>query len=271
MSYSWISFLTDYGVEDGFVAACHGVIGRIAPTVRVVDVTHAVPPQDVRRGAAVLAQTLPYLPPAVHVGVVDPGVGTVRRAVAVAAGDSVLVGPDNGLLVEAAEALGGVRAVRELTNEELFVRPVSRTFHGRDIFCPVAAHLATGTPLDEVGPVVDPATLERLAPPYVSVSDDGRSLAAEVVAVDHFGNLQLPVAAIPPAWQPGDRVAIADGRGATAYATVGRTFGDVPAGELVVFVDSAGFVAIAANGGRADRALGVASGATVHITASSGQ
>ncbi len=97
-SFDCISFLTDYGLEDGFVAACHGVAARIVPGIRLIDITHLVPPGDVRRGAAVLAQTLPYLPPGVHVAVVDPGVGTARRGVAVAAGDSILVGPDNGLL-----------------------------------------------------------------------------------------------------------------------------------------------------------------------------
>ena len=114
MSYGWVSFTTDYGTADGFVAAVKGVIAGIAPDARVLDVTHQVPPQDVRRGAAVLAQTAPWLPPAVHLAVVDPGVGTDRRGVAVVAGRSVLVGPDNGLLLPAASALGGVRAAYEL-------------------------------------------------------------------------------------------------------------------------------------------------------------
>src|SRR5580704_13028542 len=115
--YNHLSFLTDYGLEDGFVAACHGVAARIAPATRIIDITHLVPPGDVRRGAAVLAQTVTSMPPAVHVAVVDPGVGTARRAIAVRAGDGILVGPDNGLLSWAIGALGGVRCAFALTNE----------------------------------------------------------------------------------------------------------------------------------------------------------
>ena len=110
MAYDWISVTTDYGLRDGFVAACHGVIARLAPAVRVIDVTHEVPPQDIRHGAMALAQTVPFLPEAVHVAVVDPGVGTARLGVVVVAEDGLLVGPDNGLLLPAAQALGGVRA-----------------------------------------------------------------------------------------------------------------------------------------------------------------
>src|SRR3984885_14983302 len=149
--YQYMSFLTDYGLEDGFVAACHGRGARIAPAASIIDITYLVPPGDVRRGAAVLAQTVAYLPPAVHVAVVDPGVGTVRRAIAVAAGGSVLGGPDNGLLSWAMAALGGASQAVQLTNGELWLHPVSATFHGRDIFMPVAAHLAAGTALTEVG------------------------------------------------------------------------------------------------------------------------
>ena len=115
MNYDWVSFTTDYGTDDGFVAACEGVIARVAPPVRVLHVSHTVPAQDVRRGAALLAQTAPYLPPAVHLAVVDPGVGTERRGAVLVAAEGVLVGPDNGLLVPAAEALGGVREAYELT------------------------------------------------------------------------------------------------------------------------------------------------------------
>src|SRR6516165_3972758 len=150
-SFDSLTCLTDYGLEDGFVAACHGTAARIAPDARIIDITHLVQPGDVRRGAAVLAQTVSYLPPAVHVAVVDPGVGTARRAIAVAAGDSILVGPDNGLLSWAMAALGGGKAAVQLTNGELWLHPVSATFHGRDIFMPVAAHLAAGLQLAAAG------------------------------------------------------------------------------------------------------------------------
>src|ERR671939_426163 len=140
--YGWISLTTDYGTFDGFVAACHGAIARIAPDVRVIDVTHHVPPADVSRGAAVLAQTVPSLPPSVHVAVVDPGVGTARRGVAIQAGDGVLVGPDNGLLPPAAQALGGIRRAVVLDRRDWMAATVSPTFHGRDVFAPVAARIA---------------------------------------------------------------------------------------------------------------------------------
>ncbi|NJC68283.1 SAM-dependent chlorinase/fluorinase [Planosporangium thailandense] len=256
--YDWISFTTDYGLSDGFVAACHGVIARIAPAVRVIDVTHQVPPSDVSRGAAVLAQTVPHLPPAVHVAVVDPGVGTARRGVAIEAAQGLLVGPDNGLLPAAAEALGGIRGVVSLDDPEWFASPVSPTFHGRDIFAPVAARLATGTALYDAGAEVDPATLVRLPEPAVMVGEDW--LEAEVTTVDRFGNVQL-AAPGETLDRLGERVRIGG-----LHARRAVTFGDAPPGALVVYVDSADRVAIAINGGRAVVALGVAPGDLVHLT-----
>ena len=158
MGFEWISMTTDYGVDDGFVAVCKGVIARLAPHVRTIDITHTVPPQDVRRGASVLAQTAPYLPPAVHLAVIDPGVGTSRRGLVLVAGGSMLVGPDNGLLVPAADSLGEIESGYELANPEYWLPSVSPTFHGRDVFAPVAAHLASGVPPDKLGPPVEPST-----------------------------------------------------------------------------------------------------------------
>ncbi|MFD6608822.1 S-adenosyl-l-methionine hydroxide adenosyltransferase family protein [Micromonospora chalcea] len=254
---SCVSLTTDYGLADGFVAACHGLLARLAPAVRVIDVTHLIPPADVRRGAAVLAQTVPYLPWGVHVAVVDPGVGTTRRGVALAAPGGLLVGPDNGLLVPAAEALGGVSAAVELTNPDWLGPVVSRTFHGRDVFAPVAARLALGAPLGEAGPAVDPGTLVRLPEPVVRAGP-GR-LTAEVLTVDHFGNVQL---AAPGALLDGlpPRVLV-NGR----EAVHGRTFGDAPPGTLVVYVDSAGLVAIAVNTGRAADTLKTTPGALITL------
>src|SRR6202034_2233118 len=191
--FRYLSFLTDYGLEDGFVAACHGVAARIAPHATIIDVTRLVPPGDIRRGAAVLAQTVGYLPPAVHVAVVDPGVGTVRRAIAVAAGDSIVVGPDNGLLSWAIAALGGAQQAIQLTNGELWLHPVSATFHGRDIFAPVAAHLANGTDITSVGDEIDVADLVSLPAPTSRVHDG--EAEGEVMSVDRFGNVQLSLAA----------------------------------------------------------------------------
>lgn len=255
--YGWISLTTDYGLSDGFVAACHGVVARLAPTVRVIDVTHLVPPADVARGAAVLAQTVGDLPPAVHVAVVDPGVGTARRGVAVATPAGTLVGPDNGLLLPAADVLGGVTAAVELTNREWLAPVVSRTFHGRDVFAPVAARLALGAPLTAAGGVLDPATLVRLPEHDVLVDADG--LTAVVATVDHFGNVQL--AADPSVLDGLTREVTVDG----LPAVRGGTFGDVAPGELVVLTDSAGRAAVAVNGGRAADRLGVVPGDTVRL------
>ncbi|HEX6969449.1 MAG TPA: SAM-dependent chlorinase/fluorinase [Micromonosporaceae bacterium] len=255
--FGWISLTTDYGLSDGFVAACHGVIARIAPDVRVIDVTHLVDPGDVLGGAAVLAQTVPYLPPAVHVAVVDPGVGTARRAVAVATPGGILVGPDNGLLVPAAEALGGADTAVELAARDWFAATVSRTFHGRDIFAPVAARLAAGAPLADAGPVLDPAELVRLPDPVVRAGDGW--LEAEVLTVDRFGNVQLAAPASALAGL-GRELTVGD-----VPAVHGSTFGDVPAGRLVVYGDSAGRVAVAVNGGRAVVVLACAPGDLLRI------
>ncbi len=202
-SFDSLTFITDYGLEDGFVAACHGVAARIAPAARVIDITHLVQPGDVRRGAAVLAQTIPYLPPAVHVAVVDPGVGTARRGVAVQAGDSILVGPDNGLLSWAVAAQGGAERAVQLTNGDLWLHPVSPTFHGRDIFMPVAAHLAAGTDLASAGDEIDLADLVTLPAPTSRVRDG--EAEGEVMSVDRFGNVQLSIVRRGPAARPSAR------------------------------------------------------------------
>jgi S-adenosylmethionine hydrolase len=256
-AYPWISLTTDYGLLDGFVAACHGVIARIAPQIRVIDVTHQIPPADVRRGAAVLAQTVPYLPTAVHVAVVDPGVGTARRAIALRTPNGLLVGPDNGLLPWAAEALGGVVEAVALTSPVWFPE-ISATFHGRDVFAPAAARLALGADLTEGGPLLDPAELVRLPDPRVAVGPGW--LAAEVLTIDRFGNVQLAATAAELA-----------GLGRTVRvngvpAVRGETFGTVPPGGLVVLLDSAGLVAIAVNGGRAVDLLGVSPGELLRIS-----
>lgn len=258
--YEWISFTTDYGTFDGFVAACHGSIARIAPDIKVIDVTHHVPPADVTRGAAVLAQTAPHLPASVHLAVVDPGVGTARRGVVLTTPSGLLVGPDNGLLIWAAEALGGISAAHELDNKDWVLGDVSRTFHGRDLFAPAAARLAAGAAPEQAGPAVDPAGLISLPDPVVTVGDGW--LEAEVLTVDRFGNVQLAA----------DGSALS-GLGAELMinggvrARRGTTFADVNVGELLVFSDSADRVAIAVNNGRAVVLLSVVPGDIVRIAA----
>ena len=265
--YEWVSFTTDYGEADGFTAVCRGVIARIAPDARVIDVTHQVPPQDVRRGAGVLAQTLPWLPPAVHLAVVDPGVGTDRRGICLAAGGSVLIGPDNGLLVPAAEALGGAGAAYQLTDEAYWLAPVSATFHGRDVFAPVAAHLCTGVGPAAFGPEVPIESLVRLPAPAVTVGVG--KVSAEVLSVDSFGNVQLAATAadlVASGIGAGDRVFVHIGP-AGRSALVGRTFGDVGPGEVVVYPDAAGYVAVAVNGGNAAVTLDVRDADSVLLVA----
>jgi S-adenosyl-L-methionine hydrolase (adenosine-forming) len=268
--YRYLSFLTDYGLEDGFVAACRGAAARIAPEAQVIDITHLVQPGDVRRGAAVLAQTVAYLPPAVHVAVVDPGVGTARRAIAVAAGDSILVGPDNGLLSWAIGALGGGKEAIHLTNGELWLHPVSATFHGRDIFMPVAAHLAAGLDLAEAGDQISLADLVALPAPTSRLHDG--AVEGEVMSIDRFGNVQLSI----PAADAG-RLGI--GIGTPLIVRCGRrqfsvpyldTFAAGTPGEIVAFTDSAGLISLAINSGDAAQQLGLPPGAHVRLSQSHG-
>ncbi|WP_240742231.1 SAM hydrolase/SAM-dependent halogenase family protein [Micromonospora zingiberis] len=259
-----VSLTTDYGLVDGFVAASHGMIARLAPAVRVIDVTHLVPAGDIRRGAAVLAQTVPYLPVGVHVAVVDPGVGTARRGIALATPDGYLVGPDNGLLLDAAAALGGVTDAVELTNPRWLAARVSATFHGRDVFAPVAARLASGAPLAEAGPTIDLSTLVRLPTPVVEVRPDG--FTAEVLTVDHFGNVQLAAPAELLAALPARvRISPVGGAGWERTAVHGRTFGDAPVGALIAHADSAGRVALSVNGGRAAEVLASTAGTLLRV------
>lgn len=268
--YACVGFLTDYGMEDGFAAVCHAVLARLAPQVRVVDITHLVPPQDVRRGAAVLADAAPWFPPAILLAVVDPGVGTQRRAVAVEAGSCALVGPDNGLLSWACEALGGVRRAATIDpsggNE-----PASATFHGRDVFAPAAARLANGASLDVLGSPVEPSSLVRLPAPVVRRR--GGVLETEVLTADRFGNLQL--AARPADLLPG----IEAGAGVAVWVRherwagevrYGRTFAEVPPGQVLLLVDSAGRLALAVNGGSASATIGAQPGDLVTLEPATG-
>jgi S-adenosyl-L-methionine hydrolase (adenosine-forming) len=267
ISRGCLTFLTDFGLEDGFVAACHGVAARIAPEVRVIDITHLVPPGDVRRGAAVLAHTVTAMPPAVHVAVVDPGVGTSRRAIGVLAGDGVLIGPDNGLLSWAADALGGIDAAFVLSNEKLWNHPVSPTFHGRDIFTPVAAHLVTGRTLAEAGSQIDVAGLVTLSAPTNRMLDG--EAEGEVLSLDRFGNVQLSIpsaAAAELGIIVGSFLTIRCNRReiVVPYLT---TFGSAAPGELIAFTDSAGLISLAVRSGNAAEKLSLPPGARVRIAA----
>ncbi len=262
-----VSLLTDYGLEDGFVAACHGVVARIAPAARVIDITHLVPPGDVRRGATVLAQTVPYLPEGVHVAVVDPGRAEARRAIAVAVGGRVFVGPDNGVLSWAVRSAEGPATAYELTNRELWLEPASATFRGRDVFAPVAAHLANGLELSEVGTPVDPAELSALNPPVRRLQEGAGVVDGEVLSIDRFGNVQLSVTAL-------DLTRLAVHTGSELRVVMGRrrlsvpyreSYAAVAPGELVAYPDAAGCVALAVNSGDAAQVLALPPGARVQV------
>ncbi len=258
-----ITFLSDYGLRDDFVGVCHGVIASICPQARVIDITHGVPRQDVRAGAAILREALRYMPPGVHVAVVDPGVGGARRAVALGlAGGRLLVGPDNGLLWPAAVEAGGVAEAVDIGCSSFRLEPVSATFHGRDIFCPVAARLAAGASLLEAGERLPREALERLALP--SARREGGALIAHVLYVDAFGNVQLDGVAEDVSLHPGQRLAARAGA-RTFSCTYARTFADVDAGELLLYEDSYGRLALAVRGGSAAELMELAADAEVRI------
>ena len=255
-AYRFVTFLSDYGLEDEFVGVCRGVIKRFAPDVEIIDIAHGIPPQDVNAGATVLAQAVRYMPPAVHMAVVDPGVGTKRRAIVLASkAGPPLVGPDNGLLWLAAEALGGAMQAYSIENDALFLEDAGRTFHGRDIFAPVSARLALGMPLEEVGPVIPMDDVVRLDVPLARVHDD--HIHARVVQADHFGNLQLncvreDVESIGALF--GDPVEVRLGARAYEVAYV-QAFSEVPIGKLVLLEDSHRSLALAVNRGDARERL----------------
>jgi S-adenosylmethionine hydrolase len=269
-----VTLLTDYGTSDEFAGVLHAVIARIAPDARVIDLGHGIRRQDVVGGAMVLERTLPYAPAGVHVAVVDPGVGGPRRAVALrtAAEDRLLVGPDNGLLLPAAARFGGVSDAIEISASPWRLEPVSATFHGRDVFAPVAARLAAGAPLADAGTPLDPAGLVALELPRPTV---GETLVATVAGVDGFGNVALHATAADLAaagLAPGDEVHVRPApTGHRAIACAGlvaryvRTFADVGPGEALVHEDASGRVAVALNAGDAAAALCVAGGDMVEL------
>jgi len=263
-----VTLTTDFGTNDHYVGAMKGVILDITPDAQIVDISHAVQAFDVLDGALAISQTYSYFPNGtVHVVVVDPGVGTARRGVAVAAGECILVGPDNGLLSWAVAALGGATAACQLTNGELWLHPVSPTFHGRDIFTPVAAHLAAGTSLEAAGTLIDVTELVTLPAPTSRVHDG--EAEGEVMSIDRFGNVQLSIAATDA-----DRLGL--GFGSPVIIRCGRrrltvpyleTFAAVAPGEIVAYTDSAGLISLAVNGGDAAEQLGLPPGAHVRLSA----
>jgi S-adenosylmethionine hydrolase len=261
-----VTLLTDYGREDDFVGVCHAVIHGIAAEAHVVDVSHGIPRHDVREGALVLRNTLPYLPPGVHVAIVDPQVGTERRAVALRTHDGRhFVGPDNGLLSLAWERAGGVAKAVDVTRSPHRLEPVSATFHGRDVFCPVAAHLANGEELGDAGEPLDPKLLETIALP-ASREEDG-VLVAHVLSIDRFGNVALNVSNEDLAGTDitlRGQVEVRSG-GDRFLARVAQTFADVKPGDILVYEDSYRALSIAINRGDAAATLQLARDSEVRI------
>ncbi len=253
-----VTLLTDYGRDDDFVGVCHGVILGICPEASIVDITHGIRRYDVRQGALVLRNTLSYMPVGVHVAVVDPQVGTERRGIAVRCEDGrVLVGPDNGLLSLAWERAGGVAEAIDVTRSPHRLEPLSATFHGRDIFAPVAAQIASGADFRDAG---DPLPVEELAvldlpEPIVSPG----SARAHALLVDGYGNVSLDLShddLLAMEMTLGARVEVGGPR-LSAEATIVQTFADVVPGEMLVYEDAWGAIAVAVNRGDAAKALGV--------------
>jgi S-adenosyl-L-methionine hydrolase (adenosine-forming) len=255
-----ITFLSDYGYADEFAGVCRAVIAEIAPDARMIDITHGLPRHAVRHGAVLLAHSVPFAPAGVHLAVVDPGVGGERRPVAirVAEEERILVGPDNGVLSLATQRLGGALQAVDLTTSTHRLEPVTSTFHGRDLFAPVAANLALGSALDEAGEAVDPATLTQVELPEPRIYPD--RVVAHVVYVDGFGNVALNLdheLLAATFLKLGERVAVAAGR-AKITVPFGRTFSDVGPGQGIVYEDASRSLALAVNRESAAQLLGLA-------------
>jgi S-adenosyl-L-methionine hydrolase (adenosine-forming) len=264
-----ITFLSDYGYEDEFAGVCRAVIARIAPDAPLIDLTHGVARHDIAGGALLLAAALPYTPPGVHLAVVDPGVGSPRRALAVrvATEGRILVGPDNGLLWPAIERLGGVVEAVDVSLSPFRLEPISATFHGRDILAPVAANLARGAVLREAGESLDRAALERLEPAPIRVEPG--VVTSPVIRIDRFGNAILGIAEgdLPKTGLKLGRPVEVEVASGARHATYARTFAEVPEGELLVYLDSSGWLALAVNRGTAAELLGLAAGDEVTLRA----
>ena len=268
LRYDTVSFLSDYGRTDEFVGVVHSVIRQLAPAVRVIDVTHEVPPYDVRSGALALGRAAQYLAPGVVVAVVDPGVGTARRAIAVEVGDgqSVLLGPDNGVLAAAVAVVGGATRAFWLNDPEYHLAAPGPLFDGRDVFAPVAAHLCNGVPLEAMGEPIDPAGLMPGTLPISERTEDG--ITAEVLWIDRYGNVQLN-ADPDEVDELGELLELRVERPGTTpvVRTVRRaeSFAEVGTGALGLVLDSYGALAIVTNRASAAEELRLDTGDAVHL------
>ena len=262
----FITFLSDFGLKDDFVGTCHGVMKRIAPDAHIIDITHGIPPQAVMQGALVLANTIEFMPVGIHLAIVDPGVGGPRRPLVLAdRADRVYVGPDNGLLLPAA-GRAGIAAAHELANPEYALETISRTFHGRDLFSPAAAHLARGVTLADLGPPVDPESLVRLDLPELLIVDG--EIVATLLYVDSFGNIALNLTRDDVEGMgivSGTRIEL-ELSGERYYAVMARTFADARPGDVVLYEDSYKNMSLAISRGSAARMLHASPGQEIRIT-----
>ena len=261
-----ITFLSDFGLKDDFVGTCHGVIKRIAPDAEIIDITHGIPPQAVLQGALVLANTIGFMPIGIHLAIVDPGVGGPRRPLVLRdAEERLYVGPDNGLLLPAA-GRAGIVAAHELANPTYALETISRTFHGRDLFSPAAAHLARGVPLEELGPPLDPDGLVSLDVPEPVLAEGAAD--ATLLYVDSFGNIALNLTR-----DDVERIGIVSGTrlelelaGDRYYAVMARTFADARPGDVILYEDSYKNMSVAISRGSAARLLHAVPGQQIRIT-----
>ena len=262
----FITFLSDFGLKDDFVGTCHGVMKRIAPEAEIIDITHGIPPQAVLQGALVLSNTIGYMPVGVHLAVVDPGVGGPRRPLALRDGDERLyVGPDNGLLLPAASR-AGIVAAHELANPKYALETISRTFHARDLFSPAAAHLATGVPLEDLGPPLAVDGLVDLDVPKPQFVDG--TAVATLLYVDSFGNIALNLTRDDVEGigiVSGTRVEL-EHAGERYYAVMARTFADARPGDVILYEDSYRNISVAISRGSAARMLHASPGQVIRIT-----
>jgi len=261
-----ISFLSDFGLHDEFVGVVHGVLAKLAPDSRVIDITHEVPRGNVRSGALALTRAIQYLPEGVCLAVVDPGVGSARRAIAAETPWGFFVGPDNGLLSPAVAMIGGASQIVSIENPEAMIPSPGETFHGRDVFAPAAALLASGdAALGDLGPRIDG---DELTPMLLPLSDiAGSSVTGEAWWIDGFGNVQTNIS-------PEDLVEIGISHGDYVTLTVGSTlhsvpwvtsYSDVGEGEAMLHVDSTGLVALAMRDGDAAATLNLAEGVAISL------
>ena len=262
-----ICFLSDFGLGDDFVGLCKGVMLGIAPEITVIDLTHQVSGFAIEEGAEILEHATHYMPEnTVYLAIVDPGVGTERRALAIrTTGGVLLVGPDNGLLIPAAESLGGIESAVSLTNADYHLRPVSNTFHGRDVFSPATAYLATGLAPSKLGEIVDPASLARVKLPAIE-REGPDTFTVAIIGVDRYGNARLSATAEEANIRFGALLRVEAAESGDMPVRYVETFGHSKVGDLVLVPDSHRRLSLSVNKGHAFRALGLKAGRRLRLT-----